>query len=72
MLTFEHDRHMHVRLQVSDVIRDRNPVSFEDLFLIDHLSLGEAADFVRTLTDWRARMLAARRGSRSDNTKDTE
>lgn len=61
MLTFVPDEHMHVRLSVSDQRNDRKPFRFEDLWMIDDLSSAEASDLVRTVTDWRARMLAARR-----------
>lgn len=61
MLTFETDPNMHIRFSVSDQQHDRSPIELRDLWLLGDLSISEAADLTRTLAEWRARMLSARR-----------
>lgn len=57
------DDRMNVRFNVNHDTRRRRPKPFSlrEVYLLDNLSVDEAASLVNAITDWRAKMLTARK-----------
>ena len=55
-LTFEQDEHLHVRFHC----RNDETFQLEEVWLLDDLTVDEAADLVKVITDWRSHCIHER------------